>query len=104
MHAVGDVSDRHFLRWPVRKQRPKQVPAHLAVQAAHTIHCATPADRQIRHIERLRRGVRIFAAQGQQIIERDAELLPRVPPPQTVFNLGWLEPVKTGGHRRVGGK
>ena len=51
------------------------MPAHLPVQAAHAIHRPAPADCQIRHVEAFRRVVRILAAQGQQIVERYAELL-----------------------------
>ena len=35
MDAVGHVSDRYFCRRPARKQWPKQVAAHPAMQAAH---------------------------------------------------------------------
>ena len=73
--SVGHVSDRHFVLRPVRKERLKEVPAHLPVQATHAIDRPAPADRQIGHVETLRRVVRVLAAQGQQIVEGDAELL-----------------------------
>ena len=73
--SVGHVSDRHFVLRPARKQRPKEPPAHLPVQAAHAIDRPAAADGQIRHVERLRRVVRVLAAQGQQIVKGDAELL-----------------------------
>ncbi len=65
--SVGHVSDRDFVLRPARKQRLKEAPADLPVQAAHAIYRPAPADRQIRHVERLRRVVRVLAAQGQQI-------------------------------------
>ena len=68
--AVGDVADRHFVLRPARKERRKDVPAHLPVQAAHAVDRAAAANRQIGHVERLRRVVRVLAAQGQQIVER----------------------------------
>ena len=75
--SVGHVSDRDFVLRPVREQRQKEVPAHLPVQAAHAIDRPAPANRQIRHVERLRRVVRVLAAKSQQVMERDAELLLR---------------------------
>ncbi len=73
--SVGHVSDRHFVLRPVRKERLKEVPAHLPVQATHAIDRPAPADCQIGHVETLRRVVRVLAAQGQQIVECYAELL-----------------------------
>ena len=68
--SVGHVSDGHFVLRPVRKERLKEVPADLPVQATHAIDRPAPADRQIGHVETLRRVVRVLAAQGQQIVER----------------------------------
>ena len=81
----------------------KEVPAHLPVQATHAIHRPAPADRQIRHVERFRRVVRILAAQGQQIVEWYAELLLGIPT-EVLLDEGRSEPVKAGGHCRVGGE
>ena len=65
MDAVGHVSDGHFFHRPVLKKRFKEVPAHPAMQAAHAIHRPAAANRQISHVERFRRVVRVLAAQGQ---------------------------------------
>jgi hypothetical protein len=73
--SVGDVPDR-ALRLPASAgTAAEEAPAHLAVQAAHAVHRPAPAHRQVGHVEILRRVVRVPAAQGQQILERDAELL-----------------------------
>jgi hypothetical protein len=61
------------------------------------------ADRQIRHVERLRRVGRVLAAKRQQIVKRNAELLFGVPA-KVLLDEGGSETVKTGGHRRVGGE
>ena len=73
--SVGHVSDGHFVLRPVRKERLKDLPADLPVQAAHAIDRPAPPDCQIGHVEAFRRVVRVLAAQGQQIVECDAELL-----------------------------
>ena len=101
--AVGHVSDRHLVRRPARKERRKEMPAHLSVQAAHAIDRPASADRQIGHVEVLRRVVRVLAAQRQQIVERDAELLPGVAA-EAVLDQGRSETVEAGGHRRVRGE
>ena len=103
MDSVGHVSDRDFVLRPVREERQKDVPAHLAMQAAHAIDLPAPANCQIRHVERLRRVVRVLAAKSQQIMERDAELLLRVSA-QVLLDEGRSETVKAGGYRRVGGE
>ena len=101
--SVGHVSDRDFVLRPARKQRQKEAPADLPVQAAYAIHRAAPADGQIRHVERLRRVGRVLAAQGQQIVKRNAELLFGIPP-KVLLDEGRIKTVKAGGHRRVGGE
>ena len=62
---------------PAREERREDPPADLAVQATDAVDRAAAADRQVGHVERLRRVVWILAAQSQQIVERNAELLPR---------------------------
>ena len=42
VNSVGHVSDGHFVRWPVRKQRLKKVPADSPMQPTHTIHRPAP--------------------------------------------------------------
>ena len=76
MDSVCNVSDRHFVLRPARKERRKDAPAHLPVQAAHPIDRSAPSYSQVGHIEGFRRVVRVLAAKGQQIVERDAELVP----------------------------
>jgi len=60
-------------------------------------------DCQIRHVERLRGVVRVLAAQRQQVMERNAQLLFGIPA-QVLLDEGRSETVETGGHRRVGGE
>ena len=103
MNAVGHVSDRHFVLRPVRKEGLKEVPAHLPMQATHAIDRPAAADRQIGHVETFRRVVRVLPAQGQQIVECDAELLLGVAT-QVLLDEGRIEAVKAGGYCRVGGE
>ena len=79
------------------------MPADLPVQATHAIDRPAPADGQIGHVETLRRVVRVLAAQGQQIVERDAELLLGITT-EVLLDESRSETVKAGGHRRVGGE
>ena len=77
MHAVGNMRHRHFDLRPSRKQCLKDSPAHLSVQLADTVDGATSTDRQIRHVEGLRRIVLVSPSQRQQIVERDRKFLLR---------------------------
>ena len=79
MHSVGDVSDGHFVLWPVGKERLKEVSANFSMQATHAIHGSASTNGEIGHVETLRRVIRILAAQGQQIVECYAEFLFRIP-------------------------
>ena len=103
MDSVGDVSDGDFVFRPAREQRLKKAPADLAVQTAYTIHRPAPANRQIGHVEWLRRVGRVLAAKGQQVWQCDTELFFGVPC-QVLRDEGGGETVKTGSHRRVGGE
>ena len=58
----------HFGLGPAREERLEEAPAHLAVQAADAVDRAAAADGQVGHVERLRRVVRVPAAEGQQIV------------------------------------
>src|SRR5579862_3820588 len=57
--AVGHMADWHLVLRPSYKQRLKEMPADFPMQAAYTIHRTAPTKCQIRHIERLRRFVRV---------------------------------------------
>ena len=81
----------------------KNLPAHLPVQSAHAIHRPTAANRQIRHIEWLRRVVWVLASEGQEIVNRNAELLLRVCA-EILLDEVRRETVKAGRHRRVRGE
>ena len=54
---------------PARKERLKEMPAHLPMQAAHAIDRSAPADRQVGHVESFGGVVRVLPAQGQQIVK-----------------------------------
>ncbi len=73
------------------------------VQAAYAIRRATAVNCQICHVERLRRIGRVLAAQSQQIVKRNAELLFGILP-KVLLDEGGRKTVETGGHRRVGGE
>ncbi len=68
MDPVSHVRNRNFVLRPVRKERQKEVPAHLPMQATHPIDRPTSANRKIGHVERFRRVVRVLAAEGQQFV------------------------------------
>ena len=74
VHSVSHVSDGHFVRWPAREERFKELPADFPMQAAYAIHRPAPPDGEIGHVEALRRVVRILAAQGQQVAGAYAQL------------------------------
>src|SRR3984893_12355447 len=97
------MSDRDFVLRPAWKERQKDLPAHLSVQATYAIDRSAPADRQICHIEACRRVVRFLAAQREQIVERYAELLHGITA-EVLLDEGRSETVKAGGHCRVGGE
>ena len=99
--AVGDVSDRDLVLGPVRKERLEDVPAHLPVQAAHAIDRPAPAKGQIGHVEAFGRVVRVLAAEGQQTLDRDPELLLCVTT-EVLLDEGGRETVEARGHGRVG--
>ena len=101
--SVRHMSDRHLLLRPVRKERLEEMPANFSMQATHAIYRPAAVDRQIGHIETLRRVVRILAAQGQQIVNCNAKLFLGVPT-EVLFNKGRSESIKAGGHCGVGGK
>ena len=101
--SVGHMSDRDFVLRPVRKERQKDVPAHLPVQATHAIDRPAPANRQIGHVERFRRVVRVLAAQGQQIVEGYTELRPCITS-EVLLDERRSETIEAGSHRRVGGE
>ena len=79
------------------------MPADFPMQATHAIHRPAPPDRQIGHVETLRRVVWILAAQGQQIVDGNAKLILGIPA-EVLLDEGRSETVKAGGHRRVGGE
>ena len=101
--SVGHVSDRYFILRPVGKERLEDVPAHLPVQATHAVDRPAPADGQIGHVETLGRVVWVLAAQGQQIVNGNAQLFLGVPT-EVLLDHHRIEPVKAGGHGRVGGE
>ena len=57
----------------------------------------------MRHVEGLRRVVRVLAPQSHEIVKRNAEILFGMPP-NVLFHEGRIETVKTGSHGRVSGK
>ena len=97
------MPDGYLIHRPARKERCKEVPADFSMQTAHSIYRSAPPNCQIGHVEALRRVVRVLAAQGQQIVERDPELLRGVIV-QVLLDEGRSETIKAGGHRRVGGE
>ena len=62
VNSIGHMTDRHFILRPMRKERLEQMPADLAMQAAHAIHRTAAANGQICHIETLRQVIWILTA------------------------------------------
>ena len=73
------------------------------MQTAHAIRGPAPAECQIRHIKIFRRVGRVLAAQSQQIVNRNAQLLFCISP-EILLDEGRSKTVETGGHRRVRGE
>ena len=103
MNAIGHGSDRHFVFRPVGKQRFKELPAYLPMQAAHTIDCAAPAQCQVGHVETFGRVVGVLAAQGQQIMERYTKFLTGIAA-QVLLDQVRTKAVKTRSHCSMSGK
>src|SRR5258708_6077838 len=97
------MADRDFPLRPARKERQKDVAAHLPVQAAHAVDRPAASDRQVRHVEAFRGVVRVPAAQGQQIARWDAESLLGITT-EVLLDEGRSKTVKAGGHCSVGSK
>jgi hypothetical protein len=85
------------------EKRRKEVPADFSMQATHAIHCPAPADGEIRHVETLRRVIRILAAQGKQVAEFYAEFLLGIIT-KVLLNERRIETVKAGSYCRVSGE
>ena len=100
MDAVGHVPDGYFFHRPALVHRLKQVTAYVAMQGTYTIHRPAPAYRQIGHVERFQRIVRMPAAQGQQIAGLNAQFLLGIRA-KVLRNERRVKTVKTGHHRRV---
>ena len=73
MHAVRDVAHWNVGFRPPRKQRLKQVAAHLPVEPADPIDAAAAAHGQIRHVEWLRVIVPVAPAQRSAAALRKAQ-------------------------------
>jgi len=51
MHAVRHMADRNLCHRPTRKERREQLPANMAMQAAHAVFFLTRSDGQVTHVE-----------------------------------------------------
>jgi len=100
--SISHMPDWDFVFRPARNRGRKG--AGLPSRAGGLHHSPTrSADRQIGHVKRLRRVIRVLAAQSQQVMERNAELLLGVST-EVLLDESRSEAVKTGGHRRVRGE
>ena len=97
--AVNGVSRLQQYRTELKQQGKTQRIA--ATDSRHSLRRSP--DCQIGHVESLRRVVRVPAAKGQQIAERDAEFLLRISA-KVLFDESRSEQIKAGGHWRVGGE
>src|SRR6516165_2334997 len=105
MDAIGDVTDRHLDLRPARKQRLKDMPADMAVQAADAEALHRCPHRQIGHIERLVSIIVTGTAQREEFIQPDAGLGEKTFDIARIFAKGvGRESVESGRYGRVGGK
>src|SRR6266571_7808017 len=100
MNPVRHVSDRHFILRPLRKERRKNAPAHLSMQATYPIDRSASADCQISHVEIFRRVIRVLPPKGQQIMESDAELFLGITA-EILLDQSGRKTIKASRHRRV---
>ena len=75
MDAVGHRSNRDLGLRPARKERFKELPAHVPVQTTHAVDRAGAAHRQVGHVERFRRITRVRSPQRQQVMDRNMQFL-----------------------------
>src|SRR5512133_346521 len=97
------MSDGHFVRWPMREEGLKELPANFSVQATYAIDRPAPPNGQIGHIEGLGRVVRIFPAQSEQIVKCNAKLLFGIAA-EVLSDESRVVTIKAGCHGRVRGK
>ncbi len=100
VHAVGDRLDRDFRERQVRHHAPPELARDARVQARHGVLVRREAHREDRHREELARLVAHLAAELEELVERDAELVdvPAEVLPQELRR----EHVDARGHGRVG--
>ncbi len=103
MDTVGHVSHRHLYFGPSGKEDLEEAAADAAVEAADSVGCATAAQREIRHIERLGVVAWIHAAQRHQIAERNLQFFLGIHPEVPVHEVRG-KAVKSGSHGRMGGE
>ena len=102
MDSVGYVSDWNLVFRPSRKQRKKEMAADLTMQKAHPIYGSAAANCEVCHVEALRRVVWVLAAESQQLVKFNSELLCIAP--EVLLNQRGSKAVEACGHRRVGGE
>ena len=100
--TVGDRPDRHLVDRHVRPQPLEHLPAHLAVQRGDAVRPRREAQAHHRHVEPVLVGLVGAAADGEQLVERDAAL--RGEAAEVLLHQLRREPVDAGGHRGVGGE
>ena len=100
VHAVGDVTDRHGVGGPLREERLPHLAGDLAVAAAHAVARAAHLDAEWRHHELLVGVVGTGAAELQEAVEIESDLLGVVA--EHLDDLADVVSLVPGGHRRVG--
>ncbi len=103
MNPVSHVRDRNLGERPAAEERRENAPADLAMQRAHRVDRAAAAKSEIGHVEGFAVIARILPAQCQQLAESDLEDVLRVAL-QVALEQRWIEAIKTGRHRRMGGE
>ena len=102
VHAVGHVADRHVVDGAIGPQRGPHLAGDLAVAAADAVARAARVQGELRHAERLALVLGARAAEAQDRVEVDADLVGERAQ-RLAHELG-LVGVVAGRHRRVRGE
>ena len=100
MDPIGHMAYGNFGYRPTWKKLAKEISAHLAMQAANTVHGTTATNGEIGHIKTLPSIIGICPTQGHQVVEIDTQFFLGIPA-KKLLHKRWAKVVKTGGDRRM---
>ena len=100
MNAVGHGTNGYLGLRPTRKQRLKDVPAHLSMELTDPIDLRAAVQCKVGHIEKLRRISSVLPSQGKQALHRDCEFVLRIVGEVFTHKPG-VKSIKSSRYRRV---